>query len=149
MKNENFFCEITKSEMGFDQDVFLYFSMMDYLTALTAEIKNLDPKYEHYDDILDIAWILPDDHYKNLKILSEIDIEKYKDYRKETPEILKKCGEASIMLYKAYSEARIALNYFVKISKDKRFEKYFNDENLVILKNLKNFYLARFYDLNI
>jgi hypothetical protein len=148
METGNFFCEITNSEMGFDEDVFLYFSIMKELTAMTAEIKNLDLEYKNYGDILDIVWAIPDDHYKNLKILDGIDIEKYKEYRRNTPEILKNCNEASIMLYRAYSKTRIAMNYFVKVSKDRRFEKYFNDENLVILKNLKDFYQARFFELN-
>ena len=146
MEDKNFFCEITKSEMGYDEDVFLYFSIMDELTALIAEIKTYDKNYKNYDDVLEFSWKIPDYEYENIEILKNIDMEKYRSYR--ATEILKHCNMASILLYKAYSKTRIALNCFVKVSHDKRFNILFNNENLILLKGLKDFFLYRFFEIN-
>jgi hypothetical protein len=111
---------------------------MDELTALIAEIETYDKNYKNYDDILEISWKIPAYEYGNEEILKNIDMEKYRSYR--ATEILKHCNKASILLYKAYSKTRIALNYFVKVSYDERFNKLFNNQNLILLKDLKNFF---------
>ncbi|WP_337860469.1 hypothetical protein [Ferroplasma sp.] len=146
MENKNFFCEITKSEMGYDEDVYLFFSIMDELSALAGELKISDTEYGHYDDLINIIFALPDYEYKNSGILNNIDVEKYKSYKIE--DILKNCNKTSLLLFRAYSMARTALHYYVKISRDKRFIEFFNDENILILKNIRNFFLCRFYELN-
>ncbi len=63
-------------------------------------------------------------------------------------DILANCNKASILLYGAYSKSRIALHYFAGLYSDERFNKLFNDENLIVLKNLMKFFLYRFYQIN-
>ena len=147
MNDENFFCEITESEMGYDEDVFLYFSIMDELVALISEIKDDDTGYDHYDDLIRIAYTIPDYEYKNVEILDA-----FRDWipvkKTGIDEILMHCNRQSKLLYSAYTKARIALHYFVKVKKDQRFNKLFNTENLILLKSLMWFFLYRFDEIN-
>ncbi len=146
MENKNFFCEITQSELGYNEDVFLYFSIMDELCSVIAEIKNLDKEYKNYGDLIRIAYTIPDYGYKNIQILENANFNYNGSYKIE--EMLANCNELSILLYKAYSKSRIALHYFVKLYNDERFNKLFNDENLIILKKLMMFFLYRFNQIN-
>ncbi len=148
MKDENFFCEITKSEMGYDEDVFLYFSIMDELSVLISEIKDYDTGYKYYDDLIRIAYTIPDYEYKNIGILDAFKDKLPGPAKIRIDEILMHCNMQSKLLYTAYTKARIALHYFVKLQKDQRFNKIFNNENLIILKSLMRFFLYRFDEIN-
>jgi len=147
MENKNFFCEITKSEMGYNENVFLYFSIMDELCSVIAEIQILDTEYKSYGDLIEIVYRIPDYEYRNINILENIrGINPDKVYN--TEKVLSNCDKTSILLYRAYSKSRIALHYFVELYNDERFNKLFNDENLTILKNVMKFFLSRFYEMN-
>ncbi len=73
MENKNFFCAVTGSEMGYDEDIFLYFSIMKELASLISQIKDLDKEYKDYDTLIKIAYNLPDSGYDNIGIISNLE----------------------------------------------------------------------------
>ena len=109
---------------------------MDKLSALISEIKDYDTEYGHYDDLIRIAYTIPDYEYKNIGILDAFKDQLPAPAKTGIDEILMHCNRQSKLLYSAYSEARIALHYFVKVGKDQRFNKLFSMKNLIILKGL-------------
>ena len=53
---------------------------MDKLSALISEIKDYDTEYGHYDDLIRIAYTIPDYEYKNIGILDAFKLEFLKHF---------------------------------------------------------------------
>ena len=60
MENKNFFYGVTRSEMGYDEDIFLYFLIVKELTSLIFRVKDHDRGHKDYDTLIKIAYNLPD-----------------------------------------------------------------------------------------